>query len=133
MHDSDVEVVLKNVTKKFGDFVAVKDFNLEIRKGEYITFLGPSGCGKTTTLRMIAGHEEATSGDIYIQNHRVNDLDPVERGTTMMFQNFALFPHKNIYDNIEFGPRRVLSESPRCRARTSCPEGDCSPRAREPT
>ena len=103
MHDSDVEVVLKNVTKKFGDFVAVKDFNLEIRKGEYITFLGPSGCGKTTTLRIIAGHEDPTAGDIYIQNRRVNDLDPVERGTTMMFQNFALFPHKNIYSNIEFG------------------------------
>jgi putative spermidine/putrescine transport system ATP-binding protein len=103
MQNSDVEVVLKNVTKKFGDFEAVMDFNLEIKKGEYITFLGPSGCGKTTTLRMIAGHEEPTSGDIFIRGKRVNELSPVERGTTMMFQDYALFPHRDIYQNVDFG------------------------------
>jgi putative spermidine/putrescine transport system ATP-binding protein len=97
------DVVLKHVQKKFGDFVAVRDFNLNISKGEYICMLGPSGCGKTTTLRMIAGHEEPTSGEIYIGGRRVNDLAPVERGTTTMFQSFALFPHMNVLENVEFG------------------------------
>jgi len=99
----EVDVVLKSVTKKFDDFVAVQDFDLEVKRGEYVCLLGPSGCGKTTTLRMIAGHEEPTTGDVFIRGRRVNDLSPVERGTTMMFQNFALFPHMNVFENVEFG------------------------------
>ena len=113
--ENEFDVVVRNVTKKFGSFVAVQDINLEIKKGEYIAMLGPSGCGKTTMLRMIAGHEEPTSGDIFIDGRRVNDLSPVERGTTMMFQNFALFPHKNVFKNVEFGlkMRKVDQETRR--------------------
>jgi putative spermidine/putrescine transport system ATP-binding protein len=99
----EFDVVFENVSKQFGDFWAVKDFNLKVNKGEYIAFLGPSGCGKTTTLRMLAGHEEVTTGNIYIHNQLVNDLAPGERDTSLMFQSFALFPHMNIWRNVEFG------------------------------
>jgi len=100
---SEYDVVFKNVSKQFGDFWAVKDFNLNITRGEYIAFLGPSGCGKTTTLRMLAGHEEVTKGEIYIRDELVNDLAPGERNTSLMFQSFALFPHINVWRNVEFG------------------------------
>ena len=99
----EYDVVFQNVHKQFGDFSAVEDFNLRIGKGEYIAFLGPSGCGKTTTLRMLAGHEEASSGDIFIRDRRVNDLPPGDRNTSLMFQSFALFPHMNVWRNVEFG------------------------------
>ena len=99
----EFDVVFENVSKQFGDFWAVKDFNLKVNKGEYIAFLGPSGCGKTTTLRMLAGHEEATTGNMYIRDQVVNDLAPGERDTSLMFQSFALFPHMNIWRNVEFG------------------------------
>jgi putative spermidine/putrescine transport system ATP-binding protein len=100
---TEYDVVFEAVCKRFGDFWAVKDFNLKIEKGEYIAFLGPSGCGKTTTLRMLAGHEEATSGEIYIRDQRVNDIPPGKRDTSLMFQSFALFPHMNVWRNVEFG------------------------------
>lgn len=97
------DVVFEDISKRFGDFWAVRDFNLKIERGEYIAFLGPSGCGKTTTLRMLAGHEEATSGNLYIRGQRVNDVPPGERDTSLMFQSFALFPHMNVWRNVEFG------------------------------
>ncbi|NJO76259.1 MAG: ABC transporter ATP-binding protein [Leptolyngbyaceae cyanobacterium RM1_406_9] len=96
-------VVLRSLTKKYGSFVAVENINLDIPAGSYCCLLGPSGCGKTTTLRMIAGHEEATSGDIVIGDRRVNDLPPAKRNTAMVFQNYALFPHKTVRQNVEFG------------------------------
>lgn len=98
-------VTLRSVTKKYGSFTAVENVNLDIPAGSYTCLLGPSGCGKTTTLRMIAGHEEVTSGDLLIGDRRVNDLPPAQRNTSMMFQNYALFPHKNVWQNVEFGLR----------------------------
>ena len=82
---------------------AVIDFNLDVDKGEFIAFLGPSGCGKTTTLRMIAGFETITSGDLMIRGKRVNDLAPEQRPTSMIFQNYALFPHMTVRQNVHFG------------------------------
>ena len=98
-------VVLKKVTKAFGDVVVQKDIDLEIRDGEFIAFVGPSGCGKTTLLRMIAGLEEVTAGDLYIDGVRVNDVPPSERGISMVFQSYALYPHLNLSDNMTFGLR----------------------------
>jgi putative spermidine/putrescine transport system ATP-binding protein len=98
-----VGVTLRNVTKRYGSFTAVENINLEIQAGSYTCLLGPSGCGKTTTLRMIAGHEEISSGDLLIGERRVNDLPPTQRNTAMMFQNYALFPHKTVWENVEFG------------------------------
>jgi putative spermidine/putrescine transport system ATP-binding protein len=96
-------VNLKSIAKKYGSFTAVENIDLDIPAGSYCCLLGPSGCGKTTVLRMIAGHEEATSGDIYIGEQRVNDLPAAQRNTSMMFQSYALFPHKTIFENVEFG------------------------------
>ena len=98
-------VVLKKVTKAFGDVVVQKDIDLEIIDGEFIAFVGPSGCGKTTLLRMIAGLEDITSGDLYIDNKRVNDTPPSERSISMVFQSYALYPHLNLKDNMTFGLR----------------------------
>jgi multiple sugar transport system ATP-binding protein len=96
-------VVLNKVWKKFGDTEVVKDFNLDVPDREFCILVGPSGCGKTTSLRMIAGLEEATSGDIYIGDQRVNDLPPKDRDIAMVFQNYALYPHMTVYDNMAFG------------------------------
>ena len=82
---------------------AVIDFNLDVKKGEFIAFLGPSGCGKTTTLRMIAGFEDITSGDILIRGRRINDMPPEKRPTSMIFQNYALFPHMSVRQNVGYG------------------------------
>lgn len=99
-------VTLKNVTKVFGkDVVAVDNLNLEIQDQEFMVLVGPSGCGKTTALRMVAGLEEATSGDIQIGDRRVNDVPPKDRDIAMVFQNYALYPHMTVYDNIAFGLR----------------------------
>ena len=89
--------------KRSGDFVAVKDFNMEINDGEFIVFVGPSGCGKSTTLRMIAGLEEISGGELYIDNQLVNDVDAKDRDIAMVFQSYALYPHLTAYDNIAFG------------------------------
>ena len=99
----EYDIICEDICKKFGDFDAVKNFNLKVEKGEYIAFLGPSGCGKSTTLRMIAGHEEVTSGKVYLRGRVVNATPPGQRDTSMMFQNFALFPHKSVRDNVGFG------------------------------
>jgi len=99
-------VAFRNITKLFGkDVKAVNDLNLEIRDKEFMVLVGPSGCGKTTALRMIAGLEESTSGDIMIGEVRVNDVPPKDRDIAMVFQNYALYPHMNVYDNIAFGLR----------------------------
>ncbi len=97
------EVVLENVTKKFGDLVAVDSFSAEIKRGEYFFLLGPSGCGKTTLLRMIGGHTVPTEGEIYIRNENMRGLPPNERNTAIVWQHFALFPHKTVLGNVAFG------------------------------
>ena len=90
------------LTKKYGDTIAVDRINLKIPSGTYCCFLGPSGCGKTSTLRMIAGHEDISGGDILLGSNIINDLPPAKRGTAMMFQNYALFPHLSCLDNVGF-------------------------------
>jgi len=96
------EIRLKNVSKRWGSFVGVDNFDLDIADKEFLVLLGPSGCGKTTTMRMIAGLEECTEGDIYIGNTRVNDLEPKDRDVAMVFQSYGLYPNMNVYDNIRF-------------------------------
>ena len=97
-------VKLEHISKKYPNgFEAVKDFNLEIGDKEFIIFVGPSGCGKSTTLRMVAGLEEITGGDLYIDGKRMNDVEPKDRDIAMVFQNYALYPHMTVYDNMAFG------------------------------
>ena len=98
-------IELINLNKSFGAVEAVKNLNFTIEDGEFVVFVGPSGCGKTTTLRMIAGFEDPTSGEIRIDGRVVNDLEPRDRNLGMVFQSHALFPHKNVAQNIEFGLR----------------------------
>ncbi len=99
-------IELKGLRKVFGrNIEAVKNLDFTIEEGEFVVIVGPSGCGKTTTLRMIAGFEEPTSGEIVIDGRVVNDIDPGDRGVGMVFQTHALFPHKTVAENIEFGPR----------------------------
>jgi len=96
-------VAFDHVTKRFGDVVAVNDLSLAVRDGEFLVLVGPSGCGKTTALRMLAGLEEQTAGDIFIGDRLVNDVAPKDRDIAMVFQNYALYPHMSVYDNIAFG------------------------------
>jgi spermidine/putrescine transport system ATP-binding protein len=102
----DVDVRLDHVTKAFGETIAVDDLSLEIWRGEFFSMLGPSGCGKTTTLRMIGGFEETTSGTVYLGDQDVTGLPPFKRNVNTVFQNYALFPHLSIYENVAFGLRR---------------------------
>jgi multiple sugar transport system ATP-binding protein len=97
------QVVLKDINKKYDEVHAVKDVNLNIHDKEFIVLVGPSGCGKSTTLRMVAGLEEITAGEISIGNRVVNDLPPKDRDIAMVFQNYALYPHMTVYDNMAFG------------------------------
>ncbi|MDU7439717.1 MAG: ATP-binding cassette domain-containing protein, partial [Clostridium sp.] len=97
------DLSLRHIYKIYsGDVTAVKDFNLEIEDKEFIVFVGPSGCGKSTTLRMIAGLEEISKGELYIGGKLVNDVEPKERDIAMVFQNYALYPHMTVYDNMAF-------------------------------
>ena len=96
-------VRLKNLVKRFGEVVAVSDVTLEIEDKEFLVLVGPSGCGKTTCLRMIAGLEEASEGEIWIGDRLVNDVSPKDRDIAMVFQNYALYPHMNVYENMAFG------------------------------
>src|SRR4026209_2449355 len=96
-------VLLKDLNKKYDETHAVKDVNLEIRDKEFVVLVGPSGCGKTTTLRTVAGLEEITSGEIRIGDEVFNDLPPMDRNIAMVFQNYALYPHKSVFDNMAFG------------------------------
>ena len=111
---------LKHIYKVYsGGVRAVSDFNLDIDDKEFIVFVGPSGCGKSTTLRMIAGLEDISSGELYIDDKLVNDVEPKDRDIAMVFQNYALYPHMTVYDNMAFGLRlrHVPSKTKRCRKR----------------
>ena len=101
--NNEVIIKLNNITKVFDDVVVVDDFNLEVKKGEFVTFLGPSGCGKTTTLRMIAGFEMPTSGEILLNGEDIAKLPPYQRPVNTVFQRYALFPHLDVYENVAFG------------------------------
>ncbi|MBI5353661.1 MAG: ABC transporter ATP-binding protein [Chloroflexi bacterium] len=98
-------LTLKNISKQFGDFAAVKDFDLDVKKGEFVSFLGPSGCGKTTTLRMIAGFEIPSHGKITINGNDITEKAPSQRNVGMVFQSYALFPNMTVAQNIGFGLR----------------------------
>ena len=100
---SEVILSLNNIVKKFNDQEVIKKMSLQVKRGEFLTILGSSGCGKTTTLRMIAGFEEPTSGSIFLENERVDNVEPNKRNVNTVFQNYALFPHMNVYDNIAYG------------------------------
>src|ERR1043165_8819909 len=105
-----------NVSKTYGDgFRAVAEFNLDVHDGEFVVFVGPSGCGKTTALRMIAGLEEITDGEIRIGDRVVNNLPPGDRDVAMVFQNYALYPHMTVAENIGFALK--LRKVPRAEAR----------------
>src|SRR2546425_10812739 len=96
------QVMMKDLNKKYDEVHAVKDVNLHIRDKEFIVLVGPSGCGKSTTLRMVAGLEEITAGEITIGDRGVNDLPPKDRDIAMVFQNYAPYPHLTVYDNMAF-------------------------------
>ena len=105
------EIQLRNIGKRWGSFIGVDNFDLTIADKEFLVLLGPSGCGKTTTMRMIAGLEDATEGEIVIDGKVVNDLEPKERDVAMVFQSYALYPNKNVYENIRF-PLKVRKIDP---------------------
>ncbi|MBM4436631.1 MAG: ABC transporter ATP-binding protein [Actinobacteria bacterium] len=104
-------VTLDHVTKRFGEVTAVQDVTIEVQDREFLVLVGPSGCGKSTTLRLIAGLEELTDGNIYIGDRLVNDVPPKDRDIAMVFQSYALYPHMSVYDNLAFGLR--LRKTPR--------------------
>src|ERR1700738_3400290 len=97
------DVALRSVVKRFDDVEAVRSIDLDIPNNEFVVLVGPSGCGKSTTLRMIAGLEEVTSGDILIDGELVNDLPPKDRDIAMVFQNYELYPHMTAFENMSFG------------------------------
>lgn len=105
------KLILKNINKIYKNKIqAVFDFDLEINENEFLVFVGPSGCGKSTTLKMIAGLEEISSGEIYIDGKLVNNVEPKDRGIAMVFQSYALFPYMSVYDNIAFGLKKHLTK-----------------------
>src|SRR5919108_3935541 len=97
------QVLIRSLNKMYDEVHAVRDVNLEIRDKEFVVLVGPSGCGKTTPLRMVAGLETITSGQIVIDDVVVNELPPMDRDIAMVFQNYALYPHMSVYDNMAFG------------------------------
>src|SRR5215468_4663212 len=97
------QVAMRSLNKNYDEVHAVKDVNLDIQDKEFVVLVGPSGCGKTTTLRMVAGLETITSGRVLINDKVVNDLAPMDRDIAMVFQNYALYPHMSVYDNMAFG------------------------------
>ncbi len=109
------EIRISHLSKQFGDLYAVHNESLHIQKGDFCTLLGPSGCGKTTLLRMIAGFTQPDTGDIFFDDQRVNDLPPWKRDVGMVFQNFALWPHLSVFDNIAFGLRERKLPKPQIR------------------
>lgn len=110
MADAQWDIELLNVTKQFGEQKAVDDLTLRVERGKFYSFLGPSGCGKTTTLRMIAGFEDPTRGEIRIAGSNVDGLPPYKRNVNTVFQHYALFPHMTVYDNVAYG--LVQSKTP---------------------
>src|SRR5881227_3002959 len=134
-------VTLDHITKKYGEVTAVNDLNIQIRDQEFLVLVGPSGCGKSTALRMIAGLEEITGGDLYIGDRRVNDVAPKDRDIAMVFQSYALYPHMSVYDNMAFGlklrkrpkqeiDRRVKEAGELLGRRPCCRRPTCAGRAR---
>ena len=131
-------VDLKNLTKKYGDVIAVQNMNLNIPHNEFLVLVGPSGCGKSTTLRMIAGLEEITSGEIYIGDQLVNEKDPKDRNVSMVFQNYALYPHMTVEENLgfslkiakvhnkEIAKKKTFSTFWRSKTKSSYGKGYCS-------
>src|ERR1700759_3647771 len=111
------QVALRNIVKTFDRTPAVQGIDLDISDREFIVLVGPSGCGKSTTLRMIAGFEEATSGEIYIGDQLVNDVPPKDRDIAMVFQNYALYPHMTVFENMSFGLRLKKFPKPEIRER----------------
>lgn len=109
-------VIINNITKKFGSDTAIQNINLDIDKGSFFTFLGPSGCGKTTILRAIAGFIKVDTGNIFLGGKEITDIPPENRGIGMVFQNYALFPHMTVYENIAYGlkikklPKKIINE-----------------------
>ena len=97
------KISIQSAVKKYGDVTIIPNLNLEIKDGEFFTLLGPSGCGKTTLLRMIAGFNSIEGGNFYFNEERINDKDPSTRNIGMVFQNYAIFPHLTVRQNVEFG------------------------------
>jgi spermidine/putrescine transport system ATP-binding protein len=106
VRDDTYDIEIEHVTKRFGSYVAVKDMNLSIRKGEFFSMLGPSGCGKTTTLRMVAGFDHPSEGEIYLANVPIARVPPYKRPVNTVFQSYALFPHLSVWDNVAYGLKR---------------------------
>ena len=111
------KLVLENLSRKFGAVEAVKDVSLSIEEGEFVVFLGPSGCGKTTTLRLIAGLEDLTGGNIYLDGRLLNNILPADRDIAMVFQNYALYPHMTVYKNMGFGLKMRGTPKPEIKTR----------------
>lgn len=111
--DNKVIAELRNVSKRFGDVLAAADLNLSIREGEFLSFLGPSGCGKTTALRILAGFETPSEGEVLLDGEAVNDLDAHRRPVNMVFQHYALFPHMNAAQNIGYGLKQIRPRIPK--------------------
>src|ERR1700744_1244832 len=105
-------LTLRNIRKAYDDNEVMRDVNLDIADGEFVVFVGPSGCGKSTLMRMIAGLEDITSGDLNIDGTRVNDVPPAKRGIAMVFQSYALYPHMTLYDNMAFGLKLAGTKKP---------------------
>ena len=118
MSDEDF-IRIDRVTKRFGNVVAVDDANLSIRRGEFFSLLGPSGCGKTTLLRMIAGFEFPTQGELHVEGARITDTPPHLRPSNMVFQSYAIFPHLDVFDNIAYGLRRARLKKTELAARVT--------------
>jgi spermidine/putrescine transport system ATP-binding protein len=105
-NSSEIVVSFQNVWKRYGEVVAASNLNLDVKSGEFLSFLGPSGCGKTTTLRMIAGFDQPSEGDVFLQGNRINGVPAFKRPVNMVFQHYALFPHFNVADNVAYGLRQ---------------------------
>ena len=103
MKNDDIIIQIKNLTKEYDNNPVVNNISFSIKRGEFGTVLGPSGCGKTTTLRMIAGFEKPTRGEVYINGKNITNIPPHERPVNTVFQKYALFPHLNVFNNIAFG------------------------------
>src|SRR5256885_226589 len=111
------QVTMRSLNKMYDEVHAVKDVNLDIRDKEFVVLVGPSGCGKTTTLRMVAGLESITSGRVLINDKVVNELAPMDRDIAMVFQNYALYPHMSVYDNMAFGLKMRKFDKPEIQKR----------------